>query len=34
MVIGGFGKADMSILLDIKIILKTIGVVIFGQGAR
>jgi len=25
---------NMSILLDIKIILKTIGVVIFGQGAR
>jgi len=25
---------NMSVLLDIKIILKTIGVVIFGQGAR
>jgi len=25
---------NMSLLLDLKIILKTIGVVLFGQGAR
>jgi lipopolysaccharide/colanic/teichoic acid biosynthesis glycosyltransferase len=25
---------NMSILLDIKILLKTIGIVLFGQGAR